>query len=461
MKEHGDRMGSEALRPVAGKFKSPSRLEFLDKVPILIDGSNVVRQDAHYGWQILKTLLDWLRTNRIKWFLYFDANILYVKDIDDAGKEFIKSQIADHSHTLLCPGGVQADVYILAHADAYGNHIISNDRYRQYVERFPWIAEKQESGKHIVHEFAVEIDKLCVPDLGIRTKIDESRTDVRDTAKIEACRKAAERGDSEAQYRLGLCYFVGKDWVRKWDAKEGMRWLGKAAGQDHAGAQYLLGLCYSCGWGVVEDMAEAAKWYYKAAGHGDVAAQCALGDCYYKGEGVAKDKLKAAEWYHKAAEHGHTKAQRELGLCYSKGEGVVQDFDEAEKWWRKMIEQGDGCAKLNLARYCNAADMGDAMAQYQLGKFYIGGEVVTNNPFRQTADNLWLAAKWFRKAAEQGNAEVQYELGEFYNEGINLLGEEVDENEAVKWYHKAAEQGHEGAKKALAEISKLEGCGQK
>ena len=126
-----------------------------------------------------------------------------------------------------------------------------------------------------------------------------------------------------------------------------------------------------------------------------------------------------------------------------------------------MIEQGDGCAKLNLARYCNAADMGDAMAQYQLGKFYIGGEVVTNNPFRQTADNLWLAAKWFRKAAEQGNAEAQYELGEFYNEGINLLGEEVDENEAVKWYHKAAEQGHEGAKKALAEISKLEGCGQK
>ena len=116
-----------------------------------------------------------------------------------------------------------------------------------------------------------------------------------------------------------------------------------------------------------------------------------LGDCYYKGEGVAKDKLKAAEWYHKAAEHGHAKAQRELGLCYSKGEGVVQDFDEAEKWWRKMIEQGDGCAKLNLARYCNAADMGDAMAQYQLGKSYIGGEVVTNNPFRQTADNLWLA----------------------------------------------------------------------
>lgn len=98
-------------------------LRFLGDVPILIDGSNVVRHDTRYGWRVLKTLLDWLCNNRIKWFLYFDANILYVKDIDDAGKEFIKAQIADHYHTLLCPGGVQADVYIIAHADAYGNHI--------------------------------------------------------------------------------------------------------------------------------------------------------------------------------------------------------------------------------------------------------------------------------------------------------------------------------------------------
>lgn len=434
-----------------GNVRMNNGLRFLGDVPILIDGSNVVRHDTRYGWRVLKTLLDWLCNNRIKWFLYFDANILYVKDIDDAGKEFIKAQIADHYHTLLCPGGVQADVYIIAHADAYGNHIISNDRYRQYVERFPWIAEKQESGKHIVHEFAVEVDKLCVPDLGVRTRIDESGTDVGDMSKIEACRKAAERGDAEAQYRLGLCYFVGKDLVRNWDAKEGMMWLGKAAGQDHVGAQYLLGLCYGCGWGVVEDLAEAAKWYSKAAENGDVAAQCALGDCYYKGDGVVTDKTEAVKWYNKAAEQGDAKAQRKLGLCYSKGEGVMQNLEEAEKWWRKMIEQGDGCAKLNLGRYCNAADQGDAMAQYQLGKFYDGGEVVADKPFRQTADNLWLAAKWFHRAAEQGNAEAQYELGELYNDGFNLIGGTVNENEAVKWYRKAAEQGHAESQYKLGE----------
>ena len=105
-----------------------------------------------------------------------------------------------------------------------------------------------------------------------------------------------------------------------------------------------------------------------------------------------------------------------------------------------MIEQGVGCAKLNLGRYCNAADQGDAMAQYQLGKFYDGGEVVADKPFRQTADNLWLAAKWFHRAAEQGHAESQYKLGKCYRYGWGL---EKDEVEAMKWYRKAAEQGHE------------------
>ena len=67
-------------------------------------------------------------------------------------------------------------------------------------------------------------------------------------------------------------------------------------------------------------------------------------------------------------------------------------------------------------------------------------EIGRVKPFRQTADNLWLAAKWFHRAAEQGHAESQYKLGECYRYGWGL---EKDEVEAMKWYRKAAEQGHE------------------
>lgn len=104
-------MGSEARRTVAGNFKSPSRLEFLGKVPILIDGSNVVRQNEHYGWRVLKTLLDWLNSTEVEWFLYFDANILHIKNLGDGGKAFVKFQIADHSYTLLCPGAAYRPMY--------------------------------------------------------------------------------------------------------------------------------------------------------------------------------------------------------------------------------------------------------------------------------------------------------------------------------------------------------------
>ena len=102
----------------------------ISNVPILIDGNNVVREDRRYGWRVLKTLLEWLDNNKKEWFLYFDANILYIKEIDDNGKEFIKSQVADRQHTLLCPGGGQADEFILSRSNEDGNHIISNDRYR-------------------------------------------------------------------------------------------------------------------------------------------------------------------------------------------------------------------------------------------------------------------------------------------------------------------------------------------
>ena len=78
-------------------------------------------------------------------------------------------------------------------------------------------------------------------------------------------------------------------------------------------------------------------------------------------------------------------------------------------------------------------------------------EIGRVKPFRQTADNLWLAVKWFRKAADQGNAEAQYELGELYNDGFNLIGGTVNENEAVKWYRKAAEQGHAESQYKLGE----------
>jgi hypothetical protein len=88
-----------------------------------------------------------------------------------------------------------------------------------------------------------------------------------------------------------------------------------------------------------------------------------------------------------------------------------------------------------------AADKGDATAQFNLGRLYSQG--------RGAPPDLTQAAIWFRKAAEHGHAEAQARLGE-----LLFKGEGVAKNkpEAVKWYRAAAAQGNLAASIDLAAI---------
>ncbi len=92
--------------------------------------------------------------------------------------------------------------------------------------------------------------------------------------KAEQWRKAAEQGDAEAQYNLGLCYEDGEGVTR--DLCEAAKWWRKAAEQGYAQAQFDLGCCYAAGLGVAEDEAESVKWYRKAAEQGHEKAKAAL-----------------------------------------------------------------------------------------------------------------------------------------------------------------------------------------
>ena len=55
-----------------------------------------------------------------------------------------------------------------------------------------------------------------------------------------------------------------------------VNWYRKAAEQGNADAQYMLGVAYMSGDGVVQDEAEAMKWYRKAAEQGHVGAKSSL-----------------------------------------------------------------------------------------------------------------------------------------------------------------------------------------
>ena len=121
-----------------------------------------------------------------------------------------------------------------------------------------------------------------------------------------------------------------------------------------------------------------------------------------------------------AADLGNASAQFVLGKCYDLGQGVRQDAVEAVKWYRKAAEQGN------------------STAQYNLGNCYYNGQGVQQDYAE--------AVKWYKMAAEHGNHWAQFSLANCYKDA---KGVHFNIKLAKKWYSMAAEQGNDEAKKIL------------
>jgi len=86
--------------------------------------------------------------------------------------------------------------------------------------------------------------------------------------------KSAEKGDPEAQYKLGAAYSFGNG-LPKNDIKS-VEWLTRAAQQGQSEAQFELGLHYLNGEGVESSEIEAYQWWSIAADKGHIRAQASL-----------------------------------------------------------------------------------------------------------------------------------------------------------------------------------------
>ena len=73
--------------------------------------------------------------------------------------------------------------------------------------------------------------------------------------------------------------------------------LQKAAEQGDSVAQYNLGRLYADGVSVPQHDRNAVEWWQKAANQGQVNAQAGLGMMYASGRGVPKDTQMALEWF--------------------------------------------------------------------------------------------------------------------------------------------------------------------
>ncbi len=130
-----------------------------------------------------------------------------------------------------------------------------------------------------------------------------------------------------------------QDQTQTADAVEAVR---LAAEQGDAEQQFVLGVAYVEGLGVPQDETEALRWFRLAAEQGFAAAQNDLGIMYGTGRGVPQDETEAVRWYRLAAEQGFAAAQYNLGAQYGNGQGVPQDYVAAHMWFNLAAAQSSG-----------------------------------------------------------------------------------------------------------------------
>ena len=154
----------------------------------------------------------------------------------------------------------------------------------------------------------------------------------------DSMREMAKKGDSHAQYELGLMFIGGKE-VEE-DYEKAVSWFTKAAEQGSAVAQYELGLMFFWEMGVEQDYEKAVFWFTKAAKEESAVAQYQLGLMFFWEMGVEQDYEKALFWFTKAAKQGVAYAQYQLGRMFFEGKEVEQDYEKAIFWFTKAAEQG-------------------------------------------------------------------------------------------------------------------------
>lgn len=230
-------------------------------------------------------------------------------------------------------------------------------------------------------------------------------------AALENWLPLAEKGNSSAQYGIGVMYDSGKGVPKNLGKAFG--WYSRAAEQNHRSAQFNLGIMYYYGDGTEQNIVEAYKWWSIAADQGHKQAAAALSQAEQKmtSDELLKAKVLAAAW---------VKRRRTSEQAAPIG-GWSGDIDKA----KNAMSAGD--YETAFKELVPLAEQGHVRAQFQIGELYSYG--------RGVEKDYAMAAKYYAMASEQGHAVSQRSLAFLYFMG---RGVEKDIVEAYKWHTLAA-----------------------
>lgn len=290
--------------------------------------------------------------------------------------------------------------------------------------------------------------------------------------------EAAKEGFAPAQLSLAFNLLRTAD-RRAEHVREAQGLLEKAAPSGLLYAQTLLGQLYSGRFpGISQDMSKALTLIQPAAERGFPEAQFNLFQVYIYRTGERGYAEKALPWLVRAAEAGHAFAQFTLAGVYYRREPVAQyalpnvsqDFGKARHWAQLaaaqqlphayyllsfMSEHGHG-DQINHDRareYCEmAAKANYAPAITRQGIWYLNGTLYQRDDGK--------ALQHFKQAAGMGDATAQFLVGRMFEEGWGMPSVPKSEvklyyvHHALHWYVQAAKQGHGEAKQKLMDFDR-------
>jgi TPR repeat protein len=227
---------------------------------------------------------------------------------------------------------------------------------------------------------------------------------------------AAEKGDSAAMVAVGS-RLLNSDTVKRDEAK-GTEWLNKAIEEKEYSAYLALGDYQE---NEKKDLKAALSFYMLGAEAGQSDCMVRAAAFHLEGRGTEKSATRGVELLEKAAEAGNAQAHLIL---------AAEILGAAEP------NIGKGYAHL-----LSAANGGLALAQNELGLFYLSG--------RFGVADLPAAASWFTRAAQARLAAAQNNLATLFERGT---GVEQSFEKAGQLYTLAAQQGNASATLAIARL---------
>ena len=243
--------------------------------------------------------------------------------------------------------------------------------------------------------------------------------------------------------RLGLFFvLLAPGWAMRPMAWESLMRVKAAAEQGNAEAQFLLGLQYKVGDGIDKDRGEAVKWLHKSAESGYAEAQYALGDFYAGLDPTDElaDPREAEKWLKAAAAQGNTDAQSRLAVLKVKAApGDVKAPAETSGRLEPVEVTEDPAATIHWSVLLSGLRGADALL---VRGFLLENGIYVNRDVAAAADS-------YRGAATQGDARGQLWLGLMYGEGRGVTKDPVA---ATAWLSLAAGNGSTAAPAALATV---------